>query len=297
MARPPGHGPDEDDHLKWLSVRTGVMPTEEQEGVHEYGRLLNLHYFGEIDDDELKRAKKRFGIERPEQEERAEKVAVVYRYLELQNRRDYKGIEELHHDPYINKTYFGRHPISPKAHTRTLRGYFKLFPDATTEGTKILAAEGNTVIVRTTARGTQVGEIPGSLIGQAGKQVAVTLIHAIEVIDGMIAACESTSPFVNQWEQEIVTGSFPGTLQDVSDGRARQGIDTKYELMLERLARSAEEGGLFSEEDLADVRKVLELGPNQCQALMEQDMHRCSQQAAAAALYCDHHQEHGYGID
>jgi predicted ester cyclase len=275
--------------LRLDKPRTGVMPTREADRVHEYGRLLNLNHFGDLDDEELERRRQELGVETDDQLQKAENVSVVYRYLELQNRRDYDGIIELHHNPYVNKTFFGRHPIDPRAHVRTLEGYFKLFPDATTEANKIIAAEGNTVVVRTTARGTQAREIPGSMIGSPGKQIAVTLIHAIEVDDGRIAGCETTSPFENQWESDIVNSSFPGLGGDISDPRARQGIDADDELWVERLAEApgvplsdTERQLRFPE--LAQLRKQLDVGRNQCQALVERTMRRCTKQAASDSI-------------
>ena len=276
--------------LRINKPRVGPTPLSEDECVHEYGRLINLHYFEQIGDSELQGRRAELGIDTSEKLRKAENVSVIYRYLELQNRRDYEGIEKLHTDPYINKTYFGHHPISPKAHTRTLRGYFKVYPDATTEANKIIAAEGNTVVVRTTARGTQERELPGSLLGGPTTQIAVTLIHAIEVQEGRIAACESTNPFENQWTADIVNSSFPGLGQDVSDARARQGIDTDYELLLIRLVEATRSGNM-------EIERLLDSGPNQCQCLIPPIMRRCAKLAESKSLYCTYHQEHGWGID
>ncbi len=248
--------------------------------------------------------------------ERDEKAAVILKYLELQNRRDYRGIEAIHHNPYVNKTFFGRHAINPKAHTRSLRGYFKVFPDATTESNQILAVEGDIVVVRTTARGTQDRAFKGdSIVGGPGKQIAVSLVHAIEVVDGKIASCEATNPFENQWTSEIVNVQNLGPdnfgHQNVLTARARQGIDSSYEILLERLVDLSKKGKL-SKKELQQISAQLDAGPNQCQALVEPSMRRCAKQRTKAqknrvkivdvargsmSLYCDYHQFHGYGID
>lgn len=283
--------------LRLDKVQIGVTASGQADQVHEYGRLLNLNYFGELGNNELDRRRQELDIQDDELLRRAENVSVIYRYLEFQNRRDYDGIIDLHYNPYINKTFFGRWPISPEAHVRSLRGYFKLFPDATTEANKIIAAEGNIVTVRTTARGTQERELPGSMVGSSGKQIAVSLIHAIEVIDGRIASCETTNPFENQWTAGYVNSSFPGLGSDVSDIRARQGVDADYEILLERLYRSSRERGGAEENTLRLIERLVEVGPNQCQALVTESMRRCAKTAAPNSIYCEYHQEHGYGID
>jgi predicted ester cyclase len=249
---------------------------------------------------------------------------VIYQYLTYQNARDYDGIEKIHHNPYYNFTYFGRHPIDPKAHTRALRGYFKIFPDATTEANQIVAVEGNKVVVRTTARGTQHLDLLGGWVGEKGKQIAVSLMHVIEVIDGKIASCESTNPFENQWEAEIITGHWPleadfppgftpfrhigaGNINrdNVGRSRAAQGIDSNYEYLLVQL-HNAYTGGRINDTEMKQLRRQLDAGPNQCQALIPQFMRRCAKQAMPWAtgrtkgkpsIYCTYHQTAGYGID
>ena len=256
--------------------------------------------------------------------ERDKKVAVIYQYLKYQNARDYKGIERIHHNPYVNYTYFGRHAINPKAHTRALRGYFKYFPDATTEANEIVAVEGNKVVVRTTARGTQDMDLLGGMVGARGKQIAVSLMHVIEVIDGRIASCESTNPFENQWESEIISGHYPleadfppgiGTFSHIPAGnigrdnigrtRAVQGIDSNYALLLEQLHNAFKERKV-SKEEFVQIRRQLNAGPNQCQALIPKFMRRCGKQAekwtkgrqkGKPSIYCGYHQFSGYGLD
>jgi|GEM_PF-4340963 len=292
-----------------LKPITGVPNTPDEDRVYEYGRLLAMNTFGAADDSQLERAKRQLGIETDEQERIAKNVSVVYQYLEYQNRRDFDGIVRIHHNPYLNKTYFGRWPIDPAAHVRGLKGFFAITPDATTEANKIIAASGNKVVVRTTARGTQVKSFPNSMLGSAGKQWAVALIHAIDVVDGAIASCEGTSPFENQWEEPFINSNFPGLGGDVSEVRARQGINADFEYLAEQVIDDRTSERLYagkdpdapravSQENVLDmIRKLHEQGPRQCQCLIPPKMRRCAKVRVGDSLYCLYHQEHGYGID
>jgi hypothetical protein len=218
-----------------LKPLTGVPNTPDENRVYEYGRLMAMNTFRQMARADLDRAKEELGIATDEQERIAGNVSVIYQYLEYQNRRDFDGIVKIHHNPYLNKTYFGRWPISPEAHVRGLKGFFGITPDATTEANKIIVATETKVVVRTTARGTQAKSFPGSMLGTGGKQWAVALIHAIEVVDGRIASCEGTSPFENQWDEPYVNSNFPGLGGDVSEVRARQGVNADYEYLAEQL--------------------------------------------------------------
>ncbi|MEX2627012.1 MAG: nuclear transport factor 2 family protein [Ilumatobacteraceae bacterium] len=286
---------------------TGVPNTPDEHRVYEYGRLIAREFFGErIDLDAIRR---QLEIRDEEEERVAKNVSIIYRYLEYQNRRDYDGILEIHHSPYINKTYYGRWPIDPRAHVRGLKGWFTIVPDATTEANKIILAGENKVIVRTTARGTQVRSFPNSMLGQGGKQWAVALIHSIEVVDGAIASCESTSPFENQWEEQIINSNFPGLGGDVSEVRARQGVNADFEYLAGRVVgddtiRALHAGSDPAFEKAMDVdalgliEQLSRQAPNQCQTLIPPRMRRCAKLSTPdESLYCHHHTEHGYGID
>lgn len=292
-----------------LKPLTGVPSTPEELRVYEYGRLMtaNRFYGGAQAQDNMDRARDELGIESDEQLRIATNVSVIYAYLEFQNRRDFDGIISIHHEPYLNKTYFGRWPISPQAHVRALKGWFEITPDATTEANKIIAASGNTVVVRTTARGTQVKSFPRSMLGDKGKQYAVALIHSIEVVDLRVASCESTSPFENQWEEQIINSNFPGLGGDVSEVRARQGVNADFEYLAEqligddlirRMHAGPDPDHKVSAEDILDmIRTLHDQAPNQCQCLIPPKMRRCTKMRVGDSLYCNYHQSHGYGID
>lgn len=292
-----------------LKPITGVPNTPDEDRVFEYGRLLAMNTLGAVNDAQLNQARRQLGIGTREQERIARNVSVCYQYLEYQNRRDFDGIIKIHHNPYLNKTYYGRWPIDPAAHVRGLKGFFAITPDATTEANKIIAASGNKVVVRTTARGTQVKSFPNSMLGSGGKQWAVALIHAIDVVDGMIASCEGTSPFENQWEEPFINSNFPGLGGDVSEVRARQGVSADFEYLAEQVIEDRTSQRLYAgadpdappavgREDVLDlVRRLYEQGPRQCQCLIEPRMRRCAKVRVGDSLYCLYHQEHGYGID
>lgn len=288
---------------------TGVPNTPDENRVYEFGRLIAGHFFKRLSKRDLDAAEEALQIDPGEELRIAENVSVIYKYLQYQNTRDYEGIVEIHHDPYINKTYYGRWPISPWAHVRGLRGFFGITPDATTEGNKIISASGDTVVVRTTARGTQVKDFPGTALGTGGKQWAVTLIHAIEVIDGRIASCESVSPFENQFDETFIASSFPGLGGDVSEVRARQGVNADYEYLVtgslpadrQTSVRRYDSDSTLTLERLSTLDLIQELNkqaPNQCQALISPIMRRCAKiRFSEKSLYCDYHDQNGYGID
>jgi hypothetical protein len=290
---------------------TGVPSSPDANRVYEYGRLRAMHFFlsgdartAAADDD---RAREELGI--TDAEERiARNVTVVYKYLEYQNRRDFEAIVSIHHEPYLNKTYFGRWPISPLAHVRGLQGWFRIVPDATTEANKIIAATEEKVVIRTTARGTQVKSFPNSMLGAAGKQWAVALIHAIEVSDEQIASCEGTSPFENQYEEPFINSNFPGLGGDVSEVRARQGVNADFEYLaaqiiddtsITRMYRGVNPEAVRPPRDdvLTMIKELYAQGPRQCQTLLPPKMRRCTKLRVGDSLYCLYHQSHGYGID
>jgi hypothetical protein len=69
-------------------------------------------------------------IAQTDEERRVENVAIFYRYIEVENGRDYVNMKKLFHPTqFCSKTYFGNDPISPEAHVRMLRGLFRAFPD------------------------------------------------------------------------------------------------------------------------------------------------------------------------
>jgi hypothetical protein len=289
---------------------TGVPSTPDENNVYEYGRLSAMQFFGAMSREALDQAKSDLGIDSEEKERIAANVMVIYQYLEYQNRRDFDGILRIHHNPYMNKTYFGRWPIDPEAHARGLRGWFQVTPDATTEANKIIVATDHTVVVRTTARGTLVRSFTNSMLGQSGKQYAVALIHSIDVINGAVASCESTSPFENQWEEQLINSNFPGLGGDISEVRARQGVTADFEYLAEQVIGDDTMLRMYPGSDrfaplaraeqtdvLAIIQKLHSQGPNQCQTLIPPKMRRCAKVRVGDALYCQHHQEHGYGID
>lgn len=285
---------------------TGVPNIPDEQRVYEFGRLMAREFFGErIDLDAIRR---QLDIRDEEEERIARNVSIIYRYLEYQNRRDYEGIRKIHHNPYINKTYFGRWPIDPAAHVRGLKGWFTIVRDATTEANKIILAAENKVVVRTTARGTQVRSFPNSMLGQGGKQWAVALIHSIEIVDERIASCESTSPFENQWEEQIINSNYSGLGGDVSEVRARQGVNADFEYLAERVIGDETIRQLHAGSDpdyyrgldvdaLGLIKQLSQQAPNQCQTLIPPRMRRCAKLRTGEALYCHYHQVHGYGID
>ena len=257
----------------------------------EWQRLLDAYQAGVISKEELARRREHLqAAQPPAAGGRDDKVAIFRRYVELQNARDYAAMEQLFAPQYINHTWFGHHPIRPQAHTRALRGWFKAFPDANLAVNEIIAVEGDWVVGRTTARGTQVGEIFGNR-PTGEQQIATSLIHCIRVVDGRIAEYRSTNPFEDQFDQSITRPD------DVQETRAQQGIDSSLYESWGRLLAAAEEGGSLTPKEHSQLKARFEAQPLQCQALLKENFRRCHNQAAPDSIYCAHHKEHGYGID
>jgi hypothetical protein len=289
---------------------TGIPATPDENGVYEFGRLITANFFGVLNKRDLDAAREELGIDTDEKERVANNVSIAYKYLEYQNRQDFDGIKSIHHNPYMNKTYFGRWPIDPEAHCRGLRGWFSIVPDASTEANKIVVAAGNKVVIRTTARGTQVGDFPNSMMGARGKQFAVALMHSIDIVDGRIASCEGISPFENQFDESFIASNFPGLGGDVSEVRARQGTDAGFEYLAAELVGGDTALKMYSgtqplagadvpqDDILGLIKELHDQAPMQCQSLIAPEMRRCAKiRPSEDSLYCRYHQEHGYGID
>lgn len=253
----------------------------------QYQRLLDGYQAGLLSAEELARRRAELDVEAVWRRQREENVAVFYRYVELQNRRDYDALEQLFHEEYINHTYFGPHPISPKAHIRSLRGHFGAIPDGHLAVNEIIAVEGEWVIGRTTARGTQAA----TLLGRpgTGRQTAVPLIHCIRVVDGRIKEYRSTNPFQVPFQEDIIAP------EDVQHARALQGVETAQSERWERLLDEANRARLVDDAELAQLRDQVAARQSQCQALLEENWRRCYKQARPGSLYCEYHEEHGYG--
>jgi predicted ester cyclase len=219
---------------------------------------------------------------------RQRNIAVFYRYIEYENARDYENMEKLFHPTeFRSKTYFGNDPISPKAHTRMLRGLFRAFPDWFMVINEIISADEEAVVGLITGRGTQAEEFAGR--PPADHQIAIPTLHAIKVRDGLIIEHRHINPFEDIFANQIMA---PLT-EDIMAVRAQQGFDSS-------LAQRAYEAALAagaSEEKLTELKALVELKRRQCQVLLKGTLRRCAMIAPPGEIYCEHHQHHGYGID
>jgi predicted ester cyclase len=219
---------------------------------------------------------------------RQQNIAIFYRYIEHENARDYGNMERLFHPTeFRSKTYFGNDPISPKAHTRMLRGLFRAFPDWFMVINEIISADEEAVVGLITGRGTQVEEFFGR--PPSDHQIAIPTLHAIKVRNGLIVEHRHINPFEDIFANQIMA---PLT-EDIMAVRAQQGFDSS---MAERAYQAALAAGA-SEEKLGELKALIAMKRRQCQVLLKGTLRRCAMIAPPGELYCAHHQSHGYGID
>jgi predicted ester cyclase len=219
---------------------------------------------------------------------RQQNIDIFYRYIEYENARDYAAMEKLFHPTeFRSKTYFGNDPISPKAHTRMLKGLFRAFPDWFMVINEIISADNEAVVGLITGRGTQYEEFAGR--PPRDHQIAIPTLHAIKVEAGLIIEHRHINPFEDIFANQIMA---PLT-EDIMAVRAQQGFDSG---MAQRAYQAALAAGA-SEEKLTELKALIDLKRRQCQVLLKGTLRRCSMIAPPGELYCDHHQHHGYGID
>ncbi|GGM54546.1 hypothetical protein GCM10012275_27090 [Longimycelium tulufanense] len=219
---------------------------------------------------------------------RQKNIDIFYRYIEYENARDYENMEKLFHPTeFRSKTYFGNDPISPRAHTRMLKGLFRAFPDWFMVINEIISADEEAVVGLITGRGTQYEEFAGR--PPKDHQIAIPTLHAIKVRDDLIVEHRHINPFEDIFANQIMA---PLT-EDVMAVRAQQGFDSS---MAQRAYEAALAAGA-SEDKLTELKTLIELKRRQCQTLLKGTLRRCAMIAPPGEIYCEHHQKHGYGID
>ena len=219
---------------------------------------------------------------------RQRNIDIFYKYIEYENARDYENMEKLFHPTeFRSKTYFGNDPISPKAHTRMLKGLFRAFPDWFMVINEIISADNEAVVGLITGRGTQYEEFAGR--PPRDHQIAIPTLHAIKVQNGLIIEHRHINPFEDIFANQIMA---PLT-EDIMAVRAQQGFDSG---MAQRAYDAAIAAGASGQE-LNELRALIELKRRQCQVLLKGTLRRCAMIAPPGEIYCEHHQKHGYGID
>jgi predicted ester cyclase len=219
---------------------------------------------------------------------REQNIAMMYKYIECENSRDYETMEKLFHPTeFRSKTYFGNDPISPKAHTRMLVGLFRSFPDWFMVINEIISADDESCVALITGRGTQYEEFAGR--PPRDHQIAIPTLHAIKVRDGLIVEHRHINPFEDIFANQIMA---PLT-EDIMAVRAQQGFDST---MAQRAYDAAIAAGA-KEEDLGQLKTLVETKRRQCQVLLKGTLRRCAMIAPPGEIYCEHHQKHGYGVD
>jgi len=214
-------------------------------------------------------------------------IAIFQRYIELENKRDYENLEQLFHpNQFVCHTWFGHHPIQPRALTRMLRGLFRAFPDWYMTINEIISADEEAVAGRITGRGTQHEEFMGRT--PSDKQIAIPLIHTIRVdAEGYIVAYRATNPFDDPFQADVLAP------EDVQEVRAQQGVDSRQHANVLQSVKSS----AMSAEHQAELKVRHEAQGLTCQTLLKANMRRCQMPVVPGEIYCKHHLSHGYGVD
>jgi predicted ester cyclase len=228
-------------------------------------------------------------VSQPISEDRRQRnIDIFYKYIEYENARDYEGMERLFHPTeFRSKTYFGNDPISPKAHTRMLKGLFRSFPDWFMVINEIISADNEAVVGLITGRGTQYEEFAGR--PPRDHQIAIPTLHSIKVRNDLIIEHRHINPFEDIFANQIMA---PLT-EDIMAVRAQQGFDSS---MAQRAYEAAVAAGA-DESKLSELRALIALKRRQCQVLLKGTLRRCAMIAPVGEIYCEHHQKHGYGVD
>jgi len=214
-------------------------------------------------------------------------VQVIRRYIALENSRDYESIEQLFHpSEFVCHPWFGSQPIAPQAETRMLRGLFRAFPDWKMEINEIIYGDDDVCVGKITGRGTQVRSWMNR--PPSDKQIAIPLVHCINVRDGRIVRYTSTVPWRDPFSSDYVSS------EDVQSAEATQGREVSR---TERALQQAVEHGVVDRDALTQLDQELDVDRNQCQSLLESNMRRCTSHATPGSIYCEWHNEYGYGID
>lgn len=214
------------------------------------------------------------------------KIDLVLKFYKAFNARDFEVMEACLAPVHIDRTYFGKQAIDPKAIIRMLRGFFDIFPDWTESIDEIIVGEGDKVVVRSTGRGTQTKTFMGRAADNL--QQACPLIDTLTIKDGKITEYRSTFPFTTPMEETIIAA------EDVQEARAEQGgVEISAE-QREGILRAYRDGEIDSG-DVVARESAAEAIPNRCQALLEHNLRRCNKAALPDSLYCELHLTSGLG--
>jgi steroid delta-isomerase-like uncharacterized protein len=110
------------------------------------------------------------------------KKLVRRHYLEVLSKKDIKLIDSIYADPIQNGD---KGPIPREQFKAIAHMSITAFPDLEVE-VKDQIAEGDKVVTRWTAKGTQNGQF--MTLAPTGKKVTITAIHIHQIKDGRIAA-------------------------------------------------------------------------------------------------------------
>lgn len=277
----------EDDN----SLRTLFEPVKQTTAFKELATSLPEQEKEQLFDKFLAVVSGQFAIQqRPTVNEnlREQNIAAMRLYIEYENSRDYENMEKLFHPTeFRSKTYFGNDPISPKAHTRMLKGLFRSFPDWFMVINEIICADDESCVALITGRGTQHEEFWGR--PPKDHQIAIPTLHSIKLRDGLIVEHRHINPFEDIFANQIMA---PLT-EDIMAVRAQQGFDST---MAQRAYDAALAAGA-DENKLGELKVLMETKRRQCQVLLKGTLRRCAMIAPPGEIYCEHHQEHGYGVD
>jgi len=98
---------------------------------------------------------------------------------------------------------------------------------------------------------------------------------------------------INPFEDIFANQIMAPLTEDIMAVRAQQGFDSS---MAQRAFDAALAAGA-KEDELGELKALIDTKRRQCQVLLKGTLRRCAMIAPPGEIYCEHHQEHGYGID
>jgi predicted ester cyclase len=213
-------------------------------------------------------------------------VQTIINQYKAFNSRDFRALENCLSPTHVDRTYFGKQAVSREAIMRMFAGFLEAFPDWTEAVDEIIVTDNNQMAVRHTGRGTQRKRFLGR--EPTGRQLAAYYIEILTFDDDdRILEYKSSFPFTNFFEETIVAA------EDIMEARAEQGGSKVAESVRFEVLEAYRDG-------LIDSRDVVKyksggLSVKRCEALLEENLRRCYNEAAGGSLYCVLHQSTGFG--
>jgi len=133
-----------------------------------------------------------------------ENKVIAHRLIrEFSNEKKLKVVDEIFTEDFVNHSPGPRYASDREGLKKFITVFHSAFPDMITT-IDDLTTEENKVVIRMTGRGTHTGDLMG--IPPNGKQVCVTSISIISIVDGKVAERWNITDILSLLQQ---LGVFP----------------------------------------------------------------------------------------